>query len=97
MNIGKEDALNRGLKLIKQLIRVLGCILETHIRQRVEFDEMQRRCTSGHGGTTVLSQLQELLLNSNKPFYIIFINMQKDSKYVVCLLLNQRVAGATDA
>ena len=101
MNIGKEGALNRGLKLIKQLIRVFGCILETHIRQRVEFDEMQRRCTSGHGGTTVaifiLSQLQELLLNSNKPFYIIFINIQKDSKYIVCLLLNQRVAGATDA
>ena len=101
MNIGKEGALNRGLKLIKQLIRVFGCILETHIRQRVDFDEMQRRFTSGHGGTTVaifiLSQLQELLLNSNKPFYIICINIQKDSKYVVCLLLNERVAGATDA
>ena len=41
MNIGKEGALNRGLKLIKQLIRMLGCILETHIRQRVEIDEMQ--------------------------------------------------------
>ena len=36
MNIGKGVALNRGLKLIKQLIRVLGCILERHIRQRVD-------------------------------------------------------------
>ena len=36
MNIGKGGALNRGLKLIKQLIRVLECILERHIRQRVE-------------------------------------------------------------
>ena len=96
-------ALNRGLKLIKQLIRVFGCILETHIRQRVEIDEMQCRFMSGHGGITVaifiLSQLQKLLLNSNKPVYITFINIEKDShsRYVVCLLLNQRVAGATDA
>ena len=72
MNIGKGDALNRGLELIKQLIRVLGCILERHIRQRVEIHEMQCRFMSGHSGTTVvvfiLSQLQKLLLTSNKPF-----------------------------
>ena len=48
MNIGKGGALDRGLKLIKQLIRVYGCILETHIRQRVEIDEMQCRFMSGH-------------------------------------------------
>ena len=97
MDIGKGDALNRGLKLIKQFIRVFGCILETHIRQRVEIGEMQCRFMSGHGCITVeifiLSQLQELLLNSNKPFYTTFINIQKDSRYVVCLLLNQQVAG----
>ena len=62
---------------------------------------MQCRFMSGHGGITVaifiLSQLHKLLLNSNKPLYIIFINIEKDSKYVVFLLLNQRVAGATDA
>ena len=61
---------------------------------------MQCRFMSSHGGTTVvvfiLSQLQ-LLLTSNKPFYIAFINIEKDSRYVVCRLLNQRVAGATDA
>ena len=55
---------------------------------------------SGHGGTNVaifiLSQLQKLLLNSNKQFYITFINIEKDSRYVVCLLLNQQVADATD-
>ena len=28
--IGKGGALNRGLRLIKQLIRVFGCILETY-------------------------------------------------------------------
>ena len=101
MYIGKGDNLNRGLKLIKQLIRVFGCILETHIRQRVEIDEMQCRFMPGHGGPTVaifiLSKLKKLLLNSNKPFYIHFINIEKDSMYVVCLLFNQRVAVATDA
>ena len=36
-------------------------------------------------------------MTSNKLFYITFINIEKDSTYVVCMLLNQRVAGATDA
>ena len=63
-------------------------------------DQMQCRFMSSHGGTTVvifiLSQLQ-LLLTSNKPFCISFINIEKDSRWIVCMLLNQRVAGATDA
>ena len=54
MNIGKGGALNRGLKIIKQLIRVLECILERHVRQRVEIDEMQCIFMSGHGGTPVM-------------------------------------------
>ena len=70
MYIGKWGALNRGLKLIKQLIKVFGCLFERHIRQRVEIDEMQSRLMSGHGGTTVavfiLSQLQKLLLASSQ-------------------------------
>ena len=41
MYIGKGGALNRGLMLIKQLIRVFKCILERYIRQRVSIDEMQ--------------------------------------------------------
>ena len=53
-----------------------------------------------HGSTTVVifivSQLQ-LLLTSYKPFYIAFINKEKDSRWVVCMPLNQRAAGATDA
>ena len=61
MNIGKGDTLNRGLKIVKQLIRMLECILERHVRQRVEIDEMQCRFMSGHDGTPVvvfiLSQL----------------------------------------
>ena len=54
MNIGKGGALNRGLKIIKQLIRVLECILERHVRQRVEIDEMLCRFMSGNGGTPVV-------------------------------------------
>ena len=83
MNICKGVALNRGLKLIKQLIWVFGCIQGRHIRQRVEIDEIQCRFMPGHGGIAVvifiLSQLQKLPLNSNKPFYITFINIEKDS------------------
>ena len=80
MNRGKGGALKRGLKLIKQLIRVLGCIMERHIRQRVEIDKMQCRFMSGHGAVFILSQLQKLLLTSNEPFYITFINIEKDSR-----------------
>ena len=71
-------------KIIKQLIMVLECILEKHVRQRVEIDEMQCRFMSGHGGTPVavfiLSQLQKLLMTSNKPFYVKFINIEKDNR-----------------
>ena len=84
MNIGKGGVLIRGLKIIKQLITVLECILERHVRQRVEIDEMQCRFMSGQGGTPVaifiLSQLQKLLLTSNKPFYVTFINIEKDNR-----------------
>ena len=84
MNIGKGGALNSGLNIIKQLIRVLECILERHVRQRVDIDEMQCKFMSGHGGTPVavfiLSQLQKLFLTFNKPFYVTFINIEKDSR-----------------
>ena len=54
-----------------------------NIRQRVEIDEMQCRFMSCHGGTTVaiyiFIQLQKMLLTSKKPFYIAFINIEKDS------------------
>ena len=46
MYIHVGGALNRGLKLIKQLIRVFECISERHMRQRVEVDEMQCRFIS---------------------------------------------------
>ena len=42
------------LKLIRQIIRLFGCILEKQIKKIVEIDEMQCRFMSGHGGTTVV-------------------------------------------
>ena len=74
--------LNKGLKLIKQLIRVFGCILERHKRLRIEIDEIQCRFMSGHGGTTVAIFIfsQKLLLTSDMLFYITFINIETDSR-----------------
>ena len=46
IHVGKGGALNRGSKLIKQLIRVFECISQRHIRRRVEVDEMQCRFIS---------------------------------------------------
>ena len=46
IHVGKGVALNRGLKLIEQLIRVFECISVRHIRQRVEVNEMQCRFIS---------------------------------------------------
>ena len=46
IHLGKGGALNRGLKLIKQLIRMFECILERHIRQRIKIDKMQCRFIS---------------------------------------------------
>ena len=65
MYICKGGALNRGLKLIKQLINVFECILEVHVRQRVENDEMQCRFMPGHGGTTVAIFILIQLLTSS--------------------------------
>ena len=71
IHVGKGGALNRGLKLFKQLIRVFECISERHIRQRVEVDDMQCR---------FISAIQKLHLISNKPFYITFINIENGSR-----------------
>ena len=67
MYIDKGCALNKGLKLIKQLIRVFGCILEKHIRQRVKIDEIQCRFMSGHSGTTVAIFIFSQLITEIAP------------------------------
>ena len=81
---GKEDALNRGnyrgLKLIKQVMKVLERVMEGFIRQRVEIDEMQCGFMSGRGTTDAISivcQLQGKHLAANKPLYMAFVHLQK--------------------
>ena len=67
---GKGDALNRGLKLIEQVMQVLERIVEGLIRQRVEIEEMQCGFMSSRGTTDVIfivHQLQEKHLAANKP------------------------------
>ena len=71
---GKGDALNRdnyrGLKLIKQVMKVLEHVVEGLIRERVEIDDMQCAFMSGRGTTYVIfivRQLQEKHLAANKP------------------------------
>ena len=81
---GKRDALNRGnyrgLKLIEQVIKVLERVVECHIRQRVEIDEMQCGFMSGRGTTDailIVRQLQEKHLTANKPLYMAFVDLEK--------------------
>ena len=80
---GKGDALNRGnyrgLKLIEQVMKMLECVVEGLIRQRVEIDEL---CgfMSGHGTTDaifIVCQLQEKHLAANKPLYMAFVDLEK--------------------
>ena len=54
MNIGKGGALNRGLKLIKQFIGVLGCILERHINRELRLT----RCSADLCQVMVALQLR---------------------------------------
>ena len=78
--MGKGDALNRGLKLIGKMLKVLDCVKEELIRQRVEIDEMQCSFMSGHGTTDVIfvvRQLQEKHLVANKPLYRAFVDLRK--------------------
>ena len=81
---GKGDALNRGnyrgLKLIEQVMKVLECVVEGLIRQRVEIDEMQCGFMSDSGTTDaifIVRQLQEKHLAANKPLYMAFIDLEK--------------------
>ena len=77
---GKGDTLNRGLKLIEQVMKVLERVVEGLIRQRVEMDEMQCGFMSGRGTTDaifIVHQLQEKHLTANKPLYMAFVDLEK--------------------
>ena len=80
---GKGDAMNRGnyrgLKLIEQTVKVLECVVEGLIRQRVEIGEMQCGFMSGRGttdATFIVRQLQEKHLAANKLLYMAFVDLE---------------------
>ena len=86
---GKGDALNRGnyrgLK-IEQVMKVLECVVERLIRQRIEVDEMQCGFMSERGTTDaifIVCQLQEKHLTANKPLYMAFIDLEKAFDHVL--------------
>ena len=84
----KGDALNRGnyrgLK-IEQVMKVLECVVERLIRQRIEVDEMQCGFMSERGTTDaifIVCQLQKHL-TANKPLYMAFIDLEKAVDHVL--------------
>ena len=81
---GKEDALERGnyrgLKLTKQVMKILERIVDGLIRQLVSIDDSQFGFVPGRGTTDaifVVRQLQEKYLAANKRFYMAFIDLEK--------------------
>ena len=82
---GKGDVSNRSnyrsLKLINQVMKVLERVVEGFIRQRVVIYDMQCGFMQGRGTTPAifnLRQLQEKHLVAGKPFYLAFIDLEKD-------------------
>ena len=80
----KSDALNRsnyrGLKLIDQVMKVLECIVEGFVRQRVVINDMQCGFMQGRGRTDaifILHLLQKKHLVAGKPLYLAFIDLEK--------------------
>ena len=81
---GKGDALDRGnyrgLKLIEHVLKVLGRVVESLIRKRVEINDMQFGFMPGRGTTDaifILRQLQEKHMAANKPLYMAFVDLEK--------------------
>ena len=81
---GKGDALERGnyhgLKLTKQVMKVLERIVDGLIRQLVSIDDSQFGFVPGRGTTDaifVARQLQEKYLAANKRLYMAFIDLEK--------------------
>ena len=61
-------------------MKVLECVVERLIRQRVEIDEMQCGFMSGRGTTDaifIVRQLQEKHLTANEPLYMAFVDLEK--------------------
>ena len=77
---GKGDALERGLKLTEQVMKVLERIVDSLIRQLVSIDDSQFGFIPGRGTTDaifVVRQLQEKYLAANKRLYMAFVDLEK--------------------
>ena len=77
---GKGDALERGLKLTEQVMKVLERIVDSFIRQLVSIDNSQFGFIPGRGTTDaifVVRQLQEKYLAANKRLYMTFVDLEK--------------------
>ena len=81
---GKGDALERGnyrgLKLTKQVMKILERIVDGLIRQLVSIDDSQLGFVPGRGTTDaifVVRQLQEKYLAANKRLYMAFVDLEK--------------------
>ena len=81
---GKGDALERGnycgLKLTKQVMKILEWIVDGLIRQLVSINDSQFGFVPGRGttdATFVVRQLQEKYLAANKRLYMAFIDLEK--------------------
>ena len=70
----------RGLKLIDKVMKILECVVEGFIRQRVVINDMQCGFMQGRGTTDaifILHQLKEKHLVAGKPLYLAFIDLEK--------------------
>ena len=77
---GKGDALERGLKLTEQVMKVLERIVDGLIRQVVSINDSQfgfipGRCTTD--AIFVVRQLQEKYQAANKGLYMAFVDLEK--------------------
>ena len=77
---GKGDALERGLKLTEQVMKILERIVDGLIRQVVSISDSQFGFVLGRGTTDaifVVRQLQEKYLAANKGLYMAFVDLEK--------------------
>ena len=81
---GKGDALSRdnyrGLKLLDQVTKIIGRVLDSVIRSQVDIGSMQFGFMIGRGSTDsifILRQLQEKHLGKQKPLYFTFVDLEK--------------------
>ena len=78
---GKGDSLERGnyhgLKLTKQVMKVLERIVDGLIRQLVSIDDSQFGFIPGRGTIDAIFVVRQLYLAANKRLYMAFVDLEK--------------------